>query len=455
MSGGLFSPKSTEILLPARCGILVTRSIIAATETVAIALDPAGPSRRYAEDHMFERVSVSRDYEILAEGLRHGRGRISHEELKSMLTLQESSGVILRNGNEIATAASLQREREMIACINRGMGGFVRLVGDNHFVVSDRLGPEQKAVVAFVLYSRDRAVHISGAAGTGKTATLQELRRGLVESGHEVLAIAPTMSAVEQLQKVGFSDAITVERLLHDQRTQTALHEKVLILDEAGMVSGRQMWELLRLAEQQSARVVFSGDTKQIQSVEACDALRALENESRLKSTVLTEVQRQTVKEYREAIKELRRNPERGFEKLDAIGAVREVAWLDRAQAVARAFVDAELQGRNTLVVCATHDEIDRVTEAIRSSRKKAGKLGEGVQIGRDVSLNWTTAQKSDVRNFRPGQILGFHREVKGIARNETVEVVRVEDKRVVVRNKSGELRAITPRQAKSFDVYE
>ncbi len=421
----------------------------------AIALDPAGPSLRYAEDHMFERVSVSRDYEILAEGLRHGRGRISHEELKSMLTLQESSGVILRNGNEIATAASLQREREMIACINRGMGGFERLAGDNHFVVSDRLRPEQKAVVEFVLNSRDRAVNISGAAGTGKTATLQELRRGLVESGHEVLAIAPTMSAVEQLQKVGFSDSITVERLLHDQRTQTALHEKVLILDEAGMVSGRQMWELLRLAEQHSARVVFSGDTKQIQSVEACDALRVLESESRLKSTVLTQVQRQTVKDYRDAIKELRRNPALGFEKLDAIGAVREVAWLDRAQAVARAFTDAELQGRNTLAVCATHDEIDRVTEAIRSSRKQAGKLGEGVQIGRDVSLNWTTAQKSDMRNFRPGQFLGFHRAVKGIAKNEITEVAQVEDNRLIVRNERGELRAITAKQAKSFDVYE
>src|SRR5206468_3620201 len=253
-----------------------------------------------------------------------------------------------------------------------GMGGFERLGGSSQFIVSDRLRPEQKAVVESVLNSRDRAVNISGAAGTGKTATLQEPRRGLLDSGHKVLALAPTMSAVEQLQKVGFSDAITVERLLQDRRTQASLGAKVLILDEAGMVSGRQMWELLRLAEQHSARVVFSGDTKQIQSVEACDALRVLENESRLKSAVLTQVQRQTVKDYRDAIKELRRNPALGFEKLDAIGAVREVAWLDRAQAVARAFVDAELPGRNTLVVCATHDEIGRVTEAIRSSRKPA-----------------------------------------------------------------------------------
>jgi ATP-dependent exoDNAse (exonuclease V) alpha subunit len=276
-----------------------------------------------------------------------------------------------------------------------------------------------------------------------------------MESGREVLAIAPTMSAVEELHKVGFRDAITIERLLEDQRIQAALRAKVLIVDEAGMVSGRQMREILRFTEEHSARLVFSGDTKQIQSVEACDALRVLEKESRLKSIELREVKRQTAKEYREAIKELRKEPARGFEKLEAIGAVHEVAWLDRAQAVAQAFTDAELQGRNTLVVCATHEEIDRVTEAIRSMRKKRGKLGECVQIGRDVSLNFTTAQKSDIRIFHSGQFLVFHRAVKGIAKNEAVEVDQVEDKRVIVRNERGELRAITTKQTKSFDVCE
>jgi ATP-dependent exoDNAse (exonuclease V) alpha subunit len=106
-------------------------------------------------------------------------------------------------------------------------------------------------------------------------------------------------------------------------------------------------------------------------------------------------------------------------------------------------------------VVCATHEEIDHVTWAIRSLRKQAGRLGESCQVGRDVPLNWTTAQKSDLRSFRPGQILGFHRAVKGIAKNETLEVVRSEEKRVTVRNERGELRTITARQAKSFEVYE
>jgi hypothetical protein len=42
-------------------------------------------SLEYAKDHVFERVSVARDYEILTEALRHGRGQISPQQLKSLL----------------------------------------------------------------------------------------------------------------------------------------------------------------------------------------------------------------------------------------------------------------------------------------------------------------------------------------------------------------------------------
>jgi hypothetical protein len=42
--------------------------------------------------------------------------------------------------------------------------------------------------------------------------------------------------------------------------------------------------------------------------VEAGDGLQTLEKESRLKTVALTQVQRQTSKGYRNAMKELRRN---------------------------------------------------------------------------------------------------------------------------------------------------
>ena len=419
----------------------------------SVDVDSSAPSLEYAAEHIFERVSVAPDHELLTEALRHGRGRIRLADLKGELHLQESAGKVLRSGREVATAETLERERNMIAAVNRGLGTFEPLGGTGSFLVSDRLRPEQKHAVEFVLQSRDRAVSISGAAGTGKTATLSELRRGLMEAGRDVLAVAPTMSAVEELQKVGFADAITVERLLQDPRTRGDVHGKVIILDEAGMVSARQMADLLRLVEDCSLRVVFSGDTKQIRSVEAGDALRILEKESRLKTVALVQVQRQTRKDYRDAIEELRRSPERGFAKLDAMGAVREVAVSERAVAVADAYDAAA--GQSRLVVCATHDEIDRVTDAIRERRKTRGEVCEGVALTRHVSLNWTAAQKTDFRNYRAGQILGFHKAVKSIARNDTVEIVRVASSSLVVRCADGTEHTISKRQVASFDVVE
>lgn len=41
-----------------------------------------GQSLCHAQEHIFERVSVARDYEILAEALRHGRGSIDTAEPK-------------------------------------------------------------------------------------------------------------------------------------------------------------------------------------------------------------------------------------------------------------------------------------------------------------------------------------------------------------------------------------
>jgi hypothetical protein len=164
-------------------------------------------------------------------------------------------------------------------------------------------------------------------------------------------------------------------------------------------------------------------------------------------------VHRQTSTDYRDAIQELRRDPEAGFEKLDRMGAVREVPVTERAQAVALAYVESK--GQDVLVVCATHEENDRVTEAIRSTQKQNGSLGESVQLERDVALNWTASQKSDARNFLPGQRLMFHRAVKGIAKKELLEVVRADGKTIVARNSRGEEHSVSGKHAKAFDVYE
>jgi ATP-dependent exoDNAse (exonuclease V) alpha subunit len=270
------------------------------------------------------------------------------------------------------------------------------------------------------------------------------------------LAVAPTRGAVEELQKVGFRDAMTISRLLNDPKAQAALHGRVLVVDEAGMVSGNQMEGLLKLAEREEARILFSGDTRQLQSVEASDALRILEQESRMKSVSLTAVQRQTQAQYRDAIQTLRHSPEQGFEKLEQLDAVREVPYLERAQAVASAYWTLTSgANRSVLVVAGTHEEIGKVTDAIREDMKQRGELDRGVVSERYVPLQWTEAQKKDLLNYKSGQVLLFHRSSRGVEKHEALTVERTKQSSIVARDQHGMECTVSPTQARSFSVHE
>ena len=419
-------------------------------------LSPAADLLQHAKDHLFERRSVVYDHELLTEALRHGRGQVDLDQLRGALEIEKSQGTVIHAGDRLTTHESLDREQRMIAMVDQHIGAYGRLGGTHEFHPSENLRDEQGRAVQQILDSRDFAINLRGAAGTGKTATLQEIGRGLRDAGREVTAVAPTRSAVDELQKVGFRDAITVSRLLEDEAAQPALRHRVLVVDEAGMISGRQMDGILRLAEQRQARIVFSGDTRQIQSVEASDALRILERESQLKSVSLTGVQRQSHAQYRDAVQTLRQSPEQGFEKLERLGAVHEVPFAERARAVADRYREMTADpSRSVLVVAPTHEEIGRVTRAIRNDLSERGHLGQSVTMDRYVPLQWTEAQKRDLSNYCEGHVLVIHRAARGMEKHEVLTVSGVGPGGIVARNARGEERTFSASQTRSFSVHE
>ena len=128
--------------------------------------------RAFAAREFFERNSVVRDFDLMTEALRHGRGRIDPGQLRGALEVEQSQGTLIRAGNNLATSESLEREQRMIATVDRGIGRFERLGGEREFQPSERLRDEQRRAVHEILASRDLAINLCGAAGTGKTATL-------------------------------------------------------------------------------------------------------------------------------------------------------------------------------------------------------------------------------------------------------------------------------------------
>jgi ATP-dependent exoDNAse (exonuclease V) alpha subunit len=108
------------------------------------------------------------------------------------------------------------------------------------------------------------------------------------------------------------------------------------------------------------------------------------------------------------------------------------------------------------LVIAATHEEIRNVTYAIRADLKRAGQLTEGQEFTKHTALNWTEAQKKRTQNYQPGQVLTFHKAVKGVAaRNENLEVVSADRNGITARRTNGDDVQVRTKESKAFGVFE
>jgi hypothetical protein len=143
------------------------------------------------------------------------------------------------------------------------------------------------------------------------------------------------------------------------------------------------------------------------------------------------------------------------------MGAICEVDWRLRAQEVARAYREAakvpNAKGneRSVLIVAATHNDIQSITYALRADRQRAGEIGVSGSFVRHSSLNWTEAQKGQSKNYQAGQVLEFHKAVKGIRKGEALEVVGTDKGHVTARKADGAVVSLGSRQAKAFTVFE
>lgn len=418
----------------------------------------------FAISHIFERVSVAKDFHLWKEALKHGRGSVDLAKLQREFERMIKAGELLRHGNEITTKACLSRERKIIACVNSGMGKFERFGGKlGHFEPGAHLNAQQKQAITQVLNCCDEFLFLSGAAGVGKTTVLEQLHKAFKLAGQQVVALAPSQAALSELQARGFRDAFTLQRLLLDEKAKASLSGKILILDESGMVSAQQMADFLAVSRAAGARVIFAGDTQQLNSVDAGDALRVLEHYSFMRKVCINQVERQQVAAYREAMQNFRENTLKGFHLLEKMGAIVEVLPENRTEMVALTYenesrkLNSKGQKQSVLVVAATHQEIDLITAKIRSQKRERGELGQGKEVDHLKALHWTEAQRGYAENFQAGQFLIFHRKTTQFDKDSVLEVVEVKEKnKILVRGADSKQFLLNVNQLKkAFSVCE
>ena len=249
-----------------------------------------------ASEHIFERKSVVKGHEVLAEVLNRSLGYINLSGAKRYLADAKNEIVQLASNEknlllsgEWAARRGVRLEREAIEFVNQSQGN-CKPLGKTENVAFDFKSDEQRNAVLETLNNRDRVYAIRGCAGAGKTTALSEIRKGLDAAGRTAIYLAPTASAVKILQKDGFTNATTVDSFLVKGKKELP-KDAVIIIDEASLKStemGSAVFDASR-----NARILLVGDTRQHVSVEAGDFLRVLERHSKLRSSELKDIRRQ------------------------------------------------------------------------------------------------------------------------------------------------------------------
>ena len=140
------------------------------------------------------------------------------------------------------------------------------------------LSQEQSLAIRHATARGGRVAVIEGAAGSGKTTTLRPITDLHREHGYEIVPTAVAWRTAVALGDDCDARPYCVDKLLKlAAKGQVEIGRKTLIVvDEAGMLSTRQAHHILQLSERHGAKVVFAGDTRQQQPVEAGPGLRLI-----------------------------------------------------------------------------------------------------------------------------------------------------------------------------------
>ena len=140
------------------------------------------------------------------------------------------------------------------------------------------LSQEQSLAIRHATMKGGRVAVIEGAAGSGKTTTLRPITDLHKEHGYEIVPTAVAWRTAVALGDDCDARPYCVDKLLKlAAKGQLEISRNTLIVvDEAGMLSTRQAHHILQLSERHGAKVVFAGDTRQQQPVEAGPGLRLI-----------------------------------------------------------------------------------------------------------------------------------------------------------------------------------
>jgi conjugative relaxase-like TrwC/TraI family protein len=421
----------------------------------------------YARERGMEREAVTDERSLMRDALKHTMGDARLPEIRAEFERRVESRELIEVPRREGLAGRAFTTREMQG-YERELIGRMKLGQSTREVLADgnvrqqtmeqhpHLSVSQRNAVDTVLTSRDQMMALEGVAGAGKTTSLAAVREAAERTGYEIKGLAPTSRAAQKLAEAGIETQTLQRHLARGEQADDG-QKRLYVVDESSMVSTRQMLTFVeRLKE--NDRVLFVGDTRQHEAVEAGRPYAQLQ-EAGLRTANLDEIIRQKDPALKEAVEQLARGEVReAIGNLNQQGRVIEIG--DRHERIAEIAREYVRSPESTLVVSPDNESRREINNEIHRAMQAEGKVGKEEQrvhvlnARQDIS----GADRQHAQNYEKGDVIRYSKGSKplGIEAGEYARVTATdrETNMLTVKRHDGEELSYDPRRLQGVTVY-
>lgn len=408
-----------------------------------------------AIENVSYRKSVFSESELLKNALKYSLGSYGILEIKAELRDLEKTGTLIRNQDQFTTKELLTKEKQILKYTENSLAsGKViikkeavdyqckrfearEIAKNKDFMVNKG----QIKAIKHILTSKDKIITMEGLPGVGKSTVLNAVRD---ISGRKVINLlgspfgfgekfegsAPTASASNTLQSSAKVESQTLHSFItkyqgyiENRGSKGSLnHFKqeykniVIFVDEASLISTNVMHKLLTLQEKFGFRLVMTGDTKQLGSVEAGKPFEQMI--VIIKPVKLSAIVRQKDEAHREAIVKV---SEGKIADSFLIHDRNIKASLSIADDTVSSYLNkSSNQRENTLLISPTRVLRDEINNKIVQGLKLPSKKHEFTAL-RQKDMN--KADLNFAHFYNQGDVIRFNSKYNGINKGDYLKV--------------------------------
>ncbi|HAT7956507.1 TPA: conjugative transfer relaxase/helicase TraI [Legionella pneumophila] len=415
----------------------------------------AATALTYALAKCTERNAAFKHSDLMTHALMHALGEADFEDIAPLLKAKMADSLVYLD-TYWTTKEALHIEEAILKANYQEQNTVQPIEPSVQKLLSlpETLTQGQKDAITLVVSTSDRFVSIQGLAGVGKTTMMRHVKDIAEGNQFQVLGLAPTHKAVEELNANGIK-AQTVDSFLRNDVGLGANH--LVIVDESSMIDNERYHALQQKCIDTQSRMVFTGDITQLQSLASGIPHELTIKSQSQKTAFMMEIVRQNpnpelkkaaefasrreIGKAFELIKNI--NPEEYVQRKTPVQGLNnssliEINCTDEEgkkdyKSIYRAIADDFLSRthecqKNTLIVAHAHEDRTPIEVLIREGLHQQHQLhGQDILCKRLFPVSMDQADQVQAHSFEPGDVIRFGKNYSVAKKDEYFTVKSID----------------------------